>query len=90
MPITPDVRHVVAHRANHRCEYCLIHEDHAAKQHEVDHILSRKYGGSDEDINLAWSCFICNRCKGSDIGVYDLQTGQLVPFFNPRTQHWNE
>ena len=38
--------------------------------------------------NLALSCAVCNRRKGSDIGAVDPQTGSLVPLFNPRTGRW--
>ena len=48
------------------------------------------HGGNDEEGNLAWSCFICNRYKGSDIASLDPQTEQLTPLFNPRTQQWHE
>lgn len=40
--------------------------------------------------NLAFACFQCNRCKGSDIASYDELTGKLTAFFNPRTQVWTE
>jgi len=54
MAISQDIRHFIAYRADNRCEYCLIHEDYTFKPHEVDHIISRKHSGPDEDIN-------CNR-----------------------------
>ena len=55
--------------------------------HEVDHIISRKHGGSDELDNLAFACVACNRYKGSDIG--SLSTGnRFVRFFNPRQDEW--
>lgn len=40
--------------------------------------------------NLALSCTLCNRRKGSDIGSIDPLTGDLTALFNPRTQHWSE
>ena len=40
--------------------------------------------------NLAWSCFLCNVAKGSDIAAFDEDTGNLVPLYNPRTQIWDE
>ncbi len=30
----------------------------------------------------------CNRYKGPNVGSFDIETGNLVPFFNPRTQDW--
>lgn len=78
----------VARRAGFLCEYCLLHEDHAVKRHEPDHIIPRKHGGRDDDDNLAWACFHCNRHKGSEVGALDIETGQLVPLFNPRRHSW--
>ncbi len=81
------VRDAVARRANFRCEYCLIAEVDSFFDHEVDHVISRKHGGSDEMDNLAYACVACNRYKGSDIG--SLSTGnRFVRFFNPRHDEW--
>jgi hypothetical protein len=32
----------------------------------------------------------CNRHKGPNVGSYDPIGGDLVAFFNPRTQRWQE
>lgn len=90
MPISADQRSRIARRAGFRCEYCLLSEDHAIKRHEPDHIIPRKHGGGDDDENLAWACFHCNRHKGSEVGAVDGDTGQLVPLFNPRQQLWTD
>lgn len=58
------------------------------KRHEPDHIIPRKHGGRDDDDNLAWACFHCNRYKGSEVGALDIESGQLVPLFNPRRHSW--
>jgi 5-methylcytosine-specific restriction endonuclease McrA len=39
-------RRFVIERAGRRCEYCLVHEDSAGFPHQIDHIISRKHGGS--------------------------------------------
>lgn len=90
MSISISQRLRIAERADNRCEYCRLHQDHAIKRHEPDHITPRKHGGSDSDENLAWSCFHCNRSKGSEVGALDTNTGQLVPIFNPRRQIWSD
>jgi HNH endonuclease len=54
----------------------------------VDHVIADKHGGQTVLDNLALSCTLCNRRKGSDIGSLDSETGSLVPLFNPRTQKW--
>ncbi|GIK55090.1 MAG: hypothetical protein BroJett015_07530 [Chloroflexota bacterium] len=68
----------------------MLHQEHGAKKHELDHIVPRKHGGSDDTDNLAWTCFQCNRYKGSEVAAYDPETGQLIALFNPRTQQWHE
>jgi len=90
MAISDAQRRRVSQRANGRCEYCLLHQEHSVKKHEPDHIIPRKHGGPDSDDNLAWSCFLCNRSKGSEVAAYDTETGQLVPLFNPQKQIWQE
>lgn len=52
--------------------------------------MPRQDGGKTESGNLALSCMRCNRYKGPNVGSFDPQTGELVPFFNPRTQDWAE
>jgi hypothetical protein len=54
--------------------------------HEPDHIIARKHGGETVIENLAWSCFLCNRFKGSDLSSIDPTTGDVERLFNPRTQ----
>lgn len=88
--IRADVRREVFDRAGGRCEYCLIHERDTFLGCQVDHIVSEKHGGSNDESNLALACACCNRAKGSDIGSLDEATGELVRFFNPRTDVWSE
>lgn len=84
------VRRQVHERASGYCEYCLLAEDDAFFPHEADHIIAVKHGGASTLENLAWSCFDCNRFKGSDIASRDTISGRLIPLFNPRTHRWNE
>lgn len=53
-------------RAQSRCEYCRIHQEHDGFVHEIDHIVARKHGGTGVG-NLALSCFPCNNHKGPNI-----------------------
>jgi hypothetical protein len=88
--IGADLRRLVIERADHLCEYCLIHEDDTFFGCEVDHIISEKHGGPTEAENLAYACLICNRSKGSDVGsiVLPISSGVFSRFFNPRTDVW--
>jgi len=82
------LRAEVSRRAGCRCEYCLIHEDDAGFSHQLDHIISRKHGGSSTLTNLAYACMPCNRYKGSDVASVDPLTGEVVRLFHPRRDRW--
>ncbi len=88
--ISQELRAEVARRAEHRCEYCLIHENDAGFPHQVDHIVSRKQGGLSVSDNLAYACVLCNRHKGSDIASIDPRTGEVIRLFDPRRDRWTE
>lgn len=88
--ISPAIRQIVASRASFVCEYCLIAEEDAYFKFQVEHIISRKHGGSSELENLALACVFCNRYKGSDIATLTPETNELVRFYNPRTDRWQE
>lgn len=86
--ISPELRQQVAEQAKFQCEYCLIHEEDTYLVCQVDHIISEKHGGPTTLDNLAYACVYCNRFKGSDVGSVLWPSGELVRFYNPRTDHW--
>lgn len=88
--ISEDLRRLVTARADNLCEYCLLDIEESFYGGELDHIIGVKHGGPTTAENLAFTCQPCNRNKGSDLGSINWQTGQLVRFFNPRTDHWAE
>ena len=88
--IPAQLRRLVEERANFCCEYCQLPADLSFFPHEVDHVIAEKHGGATEAENLAYSCWRCNRYKGSDLGSFDPQTGQFSFLFHPRTQSWTE
>jgi hypothetical protein len=88
--IPTTLRQGVVERAGERCEYCLYPQELSFLAFEVEHIVAEKHGGSTTLDNLALACPYCNRYKGSDLGSLDPETGQLTPFFNPRTQEWGD
>ena len=91
MTYIPDsLRQQVITRANHRCEYCLIHRDDSLYVHEVDHIIAEKHRGETVSDNLCLACLDCNRHKGSDFASFDPETEEIALLFNPRQQHWND
>lgn len=86
--LSEGLRRLVANRAEHLCEYCLIHEEDTFFGCEVDHIISVKHGGPTEVDNLAYACMFCNRQKGSDLGSILRGVGEFCRFFNPRVNRW--
>jgi hypothetical protein len=86
--ITAFERAKVQDRARRRCEYCLLHEEDAWEPHQPDHIVARKHRGRTASENLAWTCALCNRYKGSDVASIDNVSGRVVRLFHPRRDHW--
>lgn len=84
------LRVAVQERAQHRCEYCRIHEDDVFFPHQPDHIIATKHGGLTVFDNLAWACLLCNSHKGSDIASIDPETGRIEGLFHPRLQMWKD
>ena len=82
------LRKQVVERADHCCEYCKIRETESFFAFEIDHIISRKYGGETTFENLAYSCFTCNNYKGSDIGTALLPNREFIRLFDPRNDTW--
>ena len=88
IPVT--LRREVYQRAKGLCEYCLIPDMATFAPHEFDHIIAEKHGGKTETENLALSCTLCNKHKGSDLASVDPETGEIVPLYHPRQHRWNE
>ena len=88
--ISAGLRRFVAERADHLCEYCLVHEEDRGFGCHVDHIISEKHGGLTEESNLAYACAPCNRAKGSDIGSITGEGRPFVRLYNPRVDKWRE
>jgi len=84
------LRRLVEERANYSCEYCQIPHYLSFFPHEIDHVIPEKHGGQTDEMNLAYTCWRCNRHKGTDLGSFDPQTGEFSFLFNPRTQQWSE
>jgi diadenosine tetraphosphate (Ap4A) HIT family hydrolase len=61
--LSGSIRYEVLKRAGFRCELCGIPAGERAI--EVDHILPRKHGGTDDLTNLQALCFKCNANKGA-------------------------
>jgi len=88
--ISAELRRLIVTRADRLCEYCLIAEDDTFYGGAIDHIISEKHGGPTTAENLSYACVFCNQAKGSDVGTVNWATGELVRFFNPRSDRWYE
>jgi len=53
----------------------------------VEHINP---GNGDDLDNLCLACPNCNLSKATAVKAVDLEIGEEVPLFNPRTQTWDE
>ena len=85
-PLYPEV----AHRAQHRCEYCHAPEPVFNFSFEVEHILPSSSGGTNTLDNLALACRSCNAFKGYRQSALDPETRQHVPLFPPREEVWED
>ena len=83
-------RELVRRRADYRCEYCLLREEHSELTHHIEHIIAKQHGGGDDAGNLALACHRCNLHKGPNLTGLDPTSGDLVPLFNPRRDRWTE
>ncbi len=88
--VSESLRTKVENRANGICEYCLITIEDTYFGGGIDHIISLKHRGQTEFENLALACQPCNRGKGSDLSSLSESSKNLVRFFNPRTDRWDE
>ncbi len=84
------LRRLAIERANNQCEYCLIPLNITFVLCHIDHIIAQKHGGLTVSENLASTCALCNRFKGSDLVSIDNETGAIVELFHPRNQKWSE
>lgn len=83
-------RRRVAAAARFRCGYCQTSQAVIGPLLEIDHLQPEALGGSSEEANLWLACPHCNGAKGSRTTARDTATGENVPLFNPRLEHWSE
>jgi hypothetical protein len=84
------LRELVVKRADDRCEYCGISQLGQVATFHIDHVIPAVAGGATTAENLALACVSCSLRKGARQMLQDLETGETVPFFNPRQQAWKE
>jgi 5-methylcytosine-specific restriction endonuclease McrA len=88
IPVEIDRR--VRNAARNRCGYCLSPQHLVMARLEIEHIIPISKGGSNDESNLWLACPLCNRYKSDKTTGVDLESGETVKLFNPRTQVWSE
>jgi 5-methylcytosine-specific restriction endonuclease McrA len=83
------LRALVRERAAECCEYCRRRQaDSPLIPFHIEHIVSRKHGGTDHFDNLALACAECNLHKGTDLVGIDPESGDTARLYDPRAQRW--
>ncbi|MGI8669270.1 MAG: HNH endonuclease [Aridibacter sp.] len=78
----------VSLRADERCEYCQAPEAISNFLFEVEHIIPKFHGGSDDLENLALACRSCNVFKSNFLNGIDDSGFETERLFNPRIDNW--
>jgi hypothetical protein len=65
MSINPKLRFEIFKKHNFTCQYCGRKTPEIVL--ELDHIIPRSKGGTDNEDNLTTSCWECNRGKGASL-----------------------
>jgi 5-methylcytosine-specific restriction endonuclease McrA len=87
--INRKTRQRVRDRAGDRCEYCQLSQKLSpVAQLQIEHVIPKKHGGSDELDNLALACIDCNLAKSSNLTGIDPDTGNVALLFHPRRDDW--
>lgn len=88
--ISEAVRARVRAQADNQCGYCRSLQKYVLGVLEIEHIISKAAGGSDDEENLWLACRLCNSYKGTQTHAKDPVTNYTVKLFNPRQQHWSQ
>jgi hypothetical protein len=86
--ISEAVRARVRASAQDRCGYCQSLQKYVLGILEIEHIIPKAAGGSDEEENLWLACRLCNSYKGVQTQGQDPESDRNIKLFNPRLQKW--
>jgi 5-methylcytosine-specific restriction endonuclease McrA len=78
----------LSERLRQRCGYCQSLQKYVLGILEIEHIIPKAAGGSDEEENLWLACRLCNSYKGVQTQRQDPESDRNVKLFNPRIQKW--
>lgn len=88
--MTGALRKLAKERADDRCEYCGLSQQHSVMSFHVEHIIPRQHGGATVAGNLALACPNCNLHKGPNLTGIDPDTSEVCRLFHPRKDVWRE
>lgn len=88
--ISDEIRARVRDAFGDRCSYCRSAQRYFLGIMEIDHIIPKADGGSDDELNLCLSCRLCNSYKGTQTSKIEPETRKMIALFNPRRQNWSE
>jgi len=88
--ISEEVKTRVRTQARNQCGYCLSLQKYVLGILEIEHIIPKARGGTDDEDNLWLACRLCNNFKAAQTHAKDPETGRDVKLFNPRSQRWSE
>lgn len=88
--ISQNLREKIIESAKDRCGYCQTPQNLVPIPFEIEHIMPRAAGGTDDEENLWLACGVCNSFKHAKTYAVDPQTNSKVGLFNPRRQIWSE
>ena len=88
--ISASLRQQIRAADRERCCYCLTTELNSGIRLALDHVYPRSQGGATTFENVCLACRACNEFKSDTVNAIDLETGDLVRLFHPRTQVWHE
>jgi HNH endonuclease len=88
--ISEAVRARIREQADNRCGYCLSPQHLVLGVLEIEHLVPKSRGGTDDEDNLWLACRLCNGFKAAQTQGRDPAGGRLVDLFNPRRQRWQE
>ena len=90
MAISDKLRDKIRRLANNRCGYCLSQQQYLPYKLEIEHLVPKSRGGSDDESNLWLACRSCNVYKSNKLTMIDPMTGQTVSLFHPVQQVWHD
>jgi len=86
--IPEEIRVRIRTEAKNQCGYCRSLQKYVLGILEIEHIIPKAAGGTNDEENLWLACRLCNSYKGTQTYAKDPETNRKVKLFNPRQQKW--